>query len=212
MKKILLIGFMFWSFGSMAQTDKNGNITSVSDGRLRVGGGNESPILFVDVSNDRLGVGDVKFNGKLSVNGSIRLSDIIHYFNDDSAKMRVSGVILKGREADCVADIIRMNPSDFPILDSVIKALYIVKPANGDDVTFNSVPNKEWMRIFKRVKNDPVLIIKNAFKNIMDELLLHGGSFIIHRINLEVVQSDDEFNAKKKSGQDYAQKKDDGAY
>jgi len=150
MKKILLIGFMFWSFGSMAQ--------------------------------------------------------------EDSAKQRVSGVILKGREADCVADIIRMNPSDFPILDSVIKALYVVKPANGDDVTFNSIPNKEWMRVFKRVKNDPVLIIKNAFKNIMDELLLHGGSFIIHRINLEVVQSDDEFNAKKKSGQDYAQKKDEGGY
>lgn len=130
----------------------------------------------------------------------------------DSSKQRVSGIILKGREADVVCYMVKNNPSDFPILDSVIKAIYVNKPANGADVTFNAIPNKEWVRIFKRVQNDPISIIKNAFKNIMDELLLHGSEFIIHRVNIEVNASEEEFTAMKKIGQDYAQKKDEGAY
>jgi len=134
------------------------------------------------------------------------------FFNDDSAKQRVSGIILKGREADIVCYMVKNNPSDFPILDSVIKAIYIVKPGNNDSVTFNVVPNKEWVRMFKKVQNNPTSIIKKAFDNILKELLLHGGSFIVHRVNIEVNISEEDFDAMKKIGQDYAQKKDEGGY
>lgn len=128
----------------------------------------------------------------------------------DSANIRVSGVILKGREADIVGYVIKTNPNEFPILDSVIKVLYVNKPANGDNVPFNSIPNKEWVRMFKKVANNSTAQIKSSYSILITELQLHGGVFINHRINLFNTAIDDDFTAIKKLGQNYAQKKDDG--
>ena len=130
----------------------------------------------------------------------------------DSSKQRVSGIGFKGRESDIICYMVKTNQGDFPILDSVIKAIYVIKPGNNDSVTFNAVPNKEWVRMFKKVQNNPVSIIKKSFDNILKELLLHGGSWIIYRVNIEVAQSEVEFDDMKKLGQDYAQKKDEGGY
>lgn len=131
-------------------------------------------------------------------------------FAQDSANIRISGVILKGRESDIVCFIVKSNTSDFPILDSVIKAIYVTKPANGDNVTFNSIPNKEWVRMFKKVSNNATAVLKNAYANIITELQLHGGTFISHRIDVFNTGVDDDFVDIKKQGQNYAQKKSDG--
>jgi hypothetical protein len=131
-------------------------------------------------------------------------------FAQDSSNIRVSGVILKGRESDIVAYVVKTNPNDFPILDSVLKILYVTKPANGADVTFNSVPNKEWVRMIKKVSNNSTAAIKNCYALISAALVLNGGAFISHRIVLLDIAIDDDFQAIKKLGQNYAQKKDDG--
>lgn len=131
-------------------------------------------------------------------------------FAQDSANQRVSGVILKGREADIVCYIVSTNANEFPIIDSVVKVLYVTKPANGADVTFNGIPNKEWVRMIKKVSNNSTAGIKNSYDLISAELILHGGSFITHRVNMLNIAIDDEFTAIKKLGQNYWQKKNDG--
>lgn len=128
----------------------------------------------------------------------------------DSSNQRVSGVIIKGREADVVAYIVKVYSNDFPILDSVLKILYVIKPGNNTDVTFNGIPNKEWIRMLKKVALIPSAIIKNAYSNIRTELNIHGGAWVIHRIVLYELSVDDDFDSIKKVGQNYAQKKDDG--
>jgi len=218
MKRLIIFIVVLWSMSAGAQrkvtysgynsTDKGVGMMSVSDQRSK---------KKVQMNEDStIDIGEMWIGNQLVYKRYPALADIepitYRWYNDDSAKQRVSGIILKGRESDIVCYIVKTNQIDFPIMDSVIKAIYVVKPGNGQNVTFNDIPNKEWMRMFKKMQNLPIAIIKNSFSNLMTELLLHGSSWIIYRVNIEVAQSEVEFDDMKKLGQDYAQKKDEGGY
>lgn len=133
------------------------------------------------------------------------------YSQIDTGSVRINGIVLKGRDTDAAASLIKDNPSSFQILDSVLKTKYIPnKPANGADVTIDGVPNKEWVRMYKAMSTNIICVRNNNghFDRLNTELRLHGTAYIISRLDKELSRSNEDDNTMKKRGQNYASKTD----
>lgn len=129
-------------------------------------------------------------------------------FAQDSSAIRINGIILKGKDFKVVSYFCMLNPAKFPVLDSFVKAVNF--PADGDDVTFNNIPNRQWLRMFNDFKTNQscLLTSNNNFKRLDDELRLHGSVWIIWRLN-NALTDDDLINTNiKKAGASYAKKDD----
>ena len=127
----------------------------------------------------------------------------------DSSKIKTSGIVLKGKDVDMVCDIVRSDPANFPDLDSLIKLKYRNPPANTADVTLDSIPNRQWLKIALRMKNDNMCVLENVFKNVDAELRLHGTAWIISRLDKDKYVSDAAVVDRRKRGQRFGQQKDD---
>ena len=127
----------------------------------------------------------------------------------DSSKLKTSGIVFKGKDLDMVADIVRADPMNFPDLDSLIKLKYRNPPANTADVTLDSIPNRQLLKIALRMKSDNMCVLGNVFKNVDAELRLHGTAWIISRLDKDNYVTDAALVDRRKRGQRYGQKKDD---
>lgn len=130
-------------------------------------------------------------------------------FGQDSSNTKIDGIILKGKDCDLIARVIKFAPSQYFRIDSVLKAIYVNPPGNNADVTINGIPGKEWLRMLRILSFDRVALIQNCYSRVKAELLLHGGSWITNKITNDDLVLDSEYDSYKKEGQKYAKKTDD---
>lgn len=127
----------------------------------------------------------------------------------DSSKLKTSGIILKGKDCDALAYFIRFDIGNYPDLDSLIKVIYRNPPANGANVTLDSIPAKQWLRVTRFIKYNQICLLQGVFDRINTELRLHGGSWIVGKLDKDNITSDAEYQAFKSEGQRFAKKNDD---
>lgn len=126
----------------------------------------------------------------------------------DSSTIRISGIVLKGKDFKIVAFFCMKNSARYPTIDSIVKV--VGEPGESNDVTFNSVPNRQWFKMYQDFKQSPTCLvsINNNFKRLDDELRLHGSVWLIWRLNNDEFQYDAENTIMKKAGASYAKKED----
>lgn len=126
-----------------------------------------------------------------------------------SSKIRIGGIVLKGKHCDLILSVVKYNVSNFPLLDSVLKVKYLNPPSNNADVTIDSVSNKEWLRIFRLFNTHTIALRESYYKDVKDELNLHGTVWIKQRIIKDQYVNDADLDAARKDGQRYGKKQDD---
>lgn len=131
------------------------------------------------------------------------------FAQSDSSKQRVSGIIVKGKDSDGIANIIKGSPNEYPILDSVIKQVYTATVNDNDNITLNSIPNKEWLRMIRKLRADPDWLIAKTYDRVHDTLFLRAGSWVISRIIVDDNKQTATIDNRKKDGQKYGKKQDD---
>lgn len=133
----------------------------------------------------------------------------------DSSKIRIGGIIIKGKICDNILYFVKYNPGSFPLMDSVFKVKYLNPPSNNTDVTIDSVNNKEWLKMWRMFNTDVISLRENWDKDLKDELNLHGTTWIKQRIlkdtqgSTNIMGTDEEGNARRKEGQKYGKKEND---
>lgn len=126
----------------------------------------------------------------------------------DSSAIRINGIILKGKDFKMVSYFCMLNSARYPVLDSFVKA--VTFPADGDNVTFDNIPNRQWWKLYQdmKVNQSCLLATNNNFKRLDDELRLHGSVWLIWRLN-NAIPDDDDLNLNmRKAGANYAKKDD----
>lgn len=135
------------------------------------------------------------------------ITSVASFSQVDSSITRISGIVLKGKEFKIVAFFCMTDSKKYPTLDSIVKTISF--PQESDDVTFNSVPNRQWYKMQQDFKNSKVCLLQSAFKRLDDELRLHGSVWLIWRLNNDNVNgSDIDYDNTKKAGSAYAKKDD----
>lgn len=129
----------------------------------------------------------------------------------DTSSVRISGLIFKGRDVDIVGAMVKNESDRFSTIDSTIKIIYVSPPGSNVDVTFNSIPGKEWLRMIRKISQNVICLNadNNVWKRMSDEMRLHGSAWLIHKLDLDKADADKIYDDLKKSGQKYAKKQDD---
>lgn len=127
----------------------------------------------------------------------------------DSSKIKTAGIVLKGKDCDMILNLVKEDVGNFPDLDSLLKLKYRNPPSNNTDVTLDSIPNRQWLKIATKSKNDIMFVLEGVYKNIDTELRLHGTAWIISRMDKDKSVSDKDYDTRKKVGQKYGKRLDD---
>lgn len=130
-------------------------------------------------------------------------------FSQDSSKLKTSGIILKGKDCDAVGYFIRTDIGNYPDLDSLIKVIYRNPPGNAANVTLDSIPAKQWLRIVRSMKINQICLLQGVYDRVNNELRLHGGSWMVGKLDKDNIVSDAEYSQLKNDGQRFAKKNDD---
>lgn len=126
----------------------------------------------------------------------------------DSSKIKTSGIVLKGRDCDMILYLIKYETYSYPQLDSVLKVKYANPPGDNQDVTIDSVPARQFLRLALKAKYNNVCLVEGMFNRIDAELRLHGTAWLINKLNRDKTGSDATYDALKKEGQKYGKKQD----